>query len=105
MRVRKAFSSKAGAVPPLYTMQKDHKERVEGEDWPPSRPVCGASMAMTSRLGDLICELIERVADGVEGSCESKSGEDMMEILYRFFYRVFLSCLCVIYAEFLHISA
>ena len=77
-RVRKAFTTEAGAVPPLYTMQKDYKPKVEGEEWPPSRPVCGACMAATSRVGDLVCGLVERVADGVNCSCESKSGEDMM---------------------------
>ena len=35
-------------------------------------------MAQTSRVGDQICGLVERLADGVPGSKESKSGEDMM---------------------------
>ena len=78
VRVRKGFTSKAGAIPPLYTLQKDHKPKVEGEEWPPSRPVCGAVMAATSRVGDQLCMFVERVVDNVEGLCESKSVEDIM---------------------------
>ena len=73
VRVRKAYTTKAGAIPPLYTMQKDHKPKVEGEERPPSRPVCGAGMAATSRVGDQLCMFVERVVDNVEGLCESKS--------------------------------
>ena len=47
-RVKMAFITRAEVIPPLYTMEKDHKPWVEGTKWPPSRPVCGACAAANS---------------------------------------------------------
>ena len=72
-RVRKAFTTKAGAIPPLYTMQKDHKPKVEGEEWPPSRPVCGASNAFSQFPGASRSLLGPSEARKVRARCQSPS--------------------------------
>ena len=62
-------------------MEKDHKPREEGKPWPPSRPVCGASITANSRAEDMVTRFVEALADGVEGSRECKSGEDMLAVM------------------------
>jgi hypothetical protein len=47
-RVKMAFITRAEVIPPLYTMEKDHKPWVEGTKWLPSKPVCGACAAANS---------------------------------------------------------
>ena len=83
VRVRKGYTTNAGVVPPMYTMPKDHKPKTPGTPWPQSRPVCAASAAANSRSGDMVTRFVEALADGVEGSAECKSGEDMMAVMQQ----------------------
>ena len=69
VRVRKAYR---------YHQGRNNPTIIHNAEWPPSRPVCGAGMAATSRVGDQLCMFVERVVDNVEGLCESKSVEDIM---------------------------
>ena len=67
-------------------MEKDHKQRVEGKEWPESRQVCGANTSINSRLSDQVSEFLEIVKESLNSGTECTSTEDLqaaMEELAR----------------------
>ena len=65
-RVRKNLINKAEGIAPVYFSIKDHKKICEGE-LPKVRPICSSQQGMGVYLQDLISDLLEPVADLLEG--------------------------------------
>ena len=76
-RVREnMISSDRADPPPLYGLRKDHKKHDDPEVGPPTRPVCGASVAHNGKLSHLISMILKEMKRKDEHACEST--EDVM---------------------------
>ena len=78
-RMRESMLNKSLAVCPLYLLYKDHKGwSLQKGPVPPTRPVASGNRGMNMHLSEIISEILEPVADGVENTCEVVSTEDMI---------------------------
>ena len=69
--------NKGDNVAPLYVLLKDHKPVVEGE-LPKTRPVCSSQQGLNYHLQNTLSDIIEPLAEEVEGSIEVGSTEDLL---------------------------
>ena len=78
-RIREGMISHGQCVPPLYGLLKDHKPvgAWDPELGAPYRPVCGACLGPNASLSDLLSEIIDCVADELEGSSEIRATEEL----------------------------
>ena len=79
-RIKRNMLTHDSAVAPLYVLRKDHKPCDDETLGPPTRPVCGASVAYNRRLAHLLSMLIKPIWRNNEGTCTST--EDMMAKIY-----------------------
>ena len=77
-RVHSAVVGRDPPPPSLYGLRKDHKPTDPGKP-PPLRPVCGCNVGPGTRLGELLCLVLERVADTVTGKAEIASTEELCQ--------------------------
>ena len=83
-RIRETMLNNSLSLCPLYLLYKDHK----GWTWekgpvPPTRPVASGNRGMNMHLSEILSDILEPVADGVENTCEVISTEDMVARLLR----------------------
>ena len=80
-RIKRNMLTHDSAVAPLYVLRKDHKPCDDETLGPPTRPVCGASVAYNRRLAHLLSMLIKPIWRNNEGTCTST--EDMMASIQK----------------------
>ena len=76
-RFRRTMINHSECVPPLSLLVKDHKTWAKG-DLPPTRPVVSGNASMGVHLNNILSEVVEGLADKMEGSTELLSGEDFL---------------------------
>ena len=81
-RVRETTMNKGDNVAPLYILLKDHKPVVEDE-LPKTRPVCSSQKGLNFHLQNILSDVIEPLAEEVEGSIEVGSTEDLLHEVDR----------------------
>ena len=78
-RMRETMLNSSLSLCPMYLLYKDHK----GWTWekgpvPPTRPVASGNRGMNIHLSEIISEVLEPVADEMDGKNEVISTEDMV---------------------------
>ena len=66
-------------VPPLYGLLNDHtpEDTWDSELGTPYRPVCSACLSPNASLSDLLSEIVDCLADEIEGSAEIRETEEL----------------------------
>ena len=78
-RFRETMLNNSLTVCPMYLLYKDHKGwDLSKGPVPPTRPVASGNRGMNMHLSELLSEVLEPVADGVEDTYEVISTEDML---------------------------
>ena len=78
-RFRETMLTNSLSVCPLYLLYKDHKGRdLSKGPVPPTRPVASGNRGMNMNMSEILSDILEPIADGVEDSYEVISTEDMV---------------------------
>ena len=75
-RIRETTINHSNAVPPMYIMVKDHKVVAEGK-LPKTRPVVSNCRGMGVHISNTISDIVEGLANSLEGEFEVISSEDL----------------------------
>ena len=75
-RMRESCLQETCSVPPMYLLDKDHKQRKEGE-LPATRPVVSGCSGMSLSMSNILSDIIESLADARQNPLEVISTEDL----------------------------
>ena len=75
-RMRESCLQETCSVPPMYLLDKDHKERKEGA-LPATRPVVSGCGGMSLSMSNILSDIIEALADARKDPLEVISTEDL----------------------------
>jgi len=76
-RVRSSYNTPDCQPHPVYTMPKDYKPIKDNEVMPATRLVCVATSGPNARLSNVLCMILNVIADFEDDGTECRSTEEM----------------------------
>ena len=76
-RIRESLIQESCVIPPMKLLLKDHK-KLPADGVPPTRPVVSASKGINVALSNILSDVLEPVARGIEDSGEVTSTEHLL---------------------------